>query len=57
MIVLIFFYSAILIGSESAARSVGVPQDFTLVLVANLLILLALAEYLDHRRQPEVVTP
>ena len=50
-IVLIFFYSALLIGAESAARRVGVPQDFTLVLVASLLIFLALAEYLDHRRQ------
>lgn len=50
-IVLIFFYSALLIGSESAARRLGVPQDFTLVLVAALLILLALAEYLDHRRR------
>lgn len=51
VIVMIFFYSAILIGSESAARRVGVPQDFTLVLVANLLIFLGLAEYLDHRRK------
>ncbi len=50
-IVLIFFYSALLIGSESAARRLGVPQDFTLVLVATLLIFLGLAEYLDHRRQ------
>ena len=50
-IVLIFFYSALLIGAESAARRVGVPQDFTLVLVASLLILLALAEWLDHRRR------
>ena len=51
VIALIFFYAAILIGSESAARKVGVPQDFTLVLVSNLLIFLALAEYLDHRRR------
>ncbi len=50
-IILIFFYSALLIGAESAARRVGVPQDFTLVLVANLLIFLGLAEYLDHRRK------
>lgn len=50
-IVLIFFYSALLIGSESAARRVGVPQDFTLVLVATLLIFLGLAEWLDHRRR------
>lgn len=50
-IILIFFYSALLIGSESAARRVGVPQDFTLVLVATLLIFLGLAEWLDHRRK------
>jgi general nucleoside transport system permease protein len=48
-IILIFFYSAILIGSESAARRVGVPQDFRLMLVAMLLIFLGLAEWLDHR--------
>ncbi len=52
-IILIFFYSALLIGSESAARRVGVPQDFTLVLVATLLIFLGLAEWLDHRRRKE----
>ncbi len=51
VIVLIFFYSALLIGSESAARRVGVPQDFTLVLVSTLLIFLGLAEWLDHRRR------
>lgn len=50
-IIFIFFYSALLIGSESAARRVGVPQDFTLVLVANLLIFLGLAEWLDHKRR------
>jgi len=50
-IILIFFYSALLIGSESAARRVGVPQDFTLVLVATLLVFLGLAEWLDHRRR------
>lgn len=47
-IVLVFFYSALLIGSESAARRLGVPQDFTLVLVASLLIFLGLGEYIDH---------
>ncbi|WP_121061084.1 putative B6 ABC transporter permease subunit 2 [Chachezhania antarctica] len=49
-IILIFLYSTLLIGAESAARRVGVPQDFTLVLVSSLLILLALAEWLDARR-------
>ena len=50
-ILFIFFYSALLIGSESAARRIGVPQDFTLVLVATLLVFLGLAEWLDHRRR------
>ena len=48
-IILIFFYSAILIGSESAARRVGVPQDFRLILVATLLVFLGLGEWLDNR--------
>lgn len=48
-ILIIFFYAAILIGSESAARRVGVPQDFTLVLVASLLVFLGLGEWTDYR--------
>ncbi|PWW01541.1 nucleoside ABC transporter membrane protein [Hoeflea marina] len=53
-IVLVFFYSALLIGSESAARRLGVPQNFTLVLVASLLICLGLGEYVDqHKRKKE----
>lgn len=50
-IVLVFFYSALMIGSESAARRLGVPQDFTLVLVACLLICLGLGEYIDHNKR------
>lgn len=50
-ILLIFLYAALLIGSESAARRLGVPQDFKLVLVASLLIFLGLAEYLDRNRK------
>ena len=49
-IALIFLYSVLLIGSESAARRLGVPQSFNLVLVANLLIFFGLAEYHVHRR-------
>ncbi|WP_374372510.1 ABC transporter permease [Dongia sp.] len=45
------FFSALMIGGESAARRVGVPNDFVLVLVALLLIFLALVEYLDHQRR------
>jgi general nucleoside transport system permease protein len=45
------FFSALMIGGESAARRIGVPQHFVLVLVALLLIFLALVEYLDHLRR------
>jgi simple sugar transport system permease protein len=45
------FFSALMIGGDSAARRVGVPQHFVLVLVALLLIFLALVEYLDHLRR------
>jgi ABC-type uncharacterized transport system permease subunit len=45
------FFSALMIGGESAARRVGVPNDFVLVLVALLLIFLAVVEYLDHLRR------
>ena len=47
------FFSALLVGGESAARRVGVPQHYVLVLVALLLLFLALVEYLDQtRRKP-----
>ena len=45
----VFLLSVLSIGGESAARRVGVPNTFTLVLVAIVLIMLALAEYVDHR--------
>lgn len=45
------FFSALMIGGESAARRVGVPQDFVLLLVALLLLFLGLVEYLDHVRR------
>ncbi|TIW84958.1 MAG: ABC transporter permease, partial [Mesorhizobium sp.] len=41
--------SVLSIGGESAARRLGVPNHFTLVLVSIVLIVLALAEYFDHR--------
>jgi simple sugar transport system permease protein len=40
-----------MIGGDSAARRVGVPQHFVLVLVALLLIFLALVDYLDQQRR------
>jgi general nucleoside transport system permease protein len=42
-------FSMLQIGAESAARRLGVPQYFTLVLVANLLIMLALVDYFSRR--------
>src|SRR5882757_5866071 len=45
------FFSALMIGGESAARRIGVPQHYVLVLVALLLIFLALVEYLDFLRR------
>jgi ABC-type uncharacterized transport system permease subunit len=45
------FFSALMVGGESAARRVGVPQHFVLVLVALLLLFLALVEYLDQSRR------
>jgi ABC-type uncharacterized transport system permease subunit len=47
------FFSALMVGGESAARRVGVPQHYVLVLVALLLLFLALVEFLDQsRRKP-----
>ena len=44
-----------MIGGESAARRIGVPQHYVLVLMALLLIFLALVEYLDHVRRKRLV--
>ena len=45
----VLFFAALQIGGESAARRVGVPTFYTLLLVALLLMFLALVEWLDHR--------
>jgi ABC-type uncharacterized transport system permease subunit len=45
------FFSALMVGGESAARRVGVPQHYVLVLVALLLLFLALVEYLGQSRR------
>lgn len=50
-IVFVLFFSALQIGAESAARRLGVPHYFSLVMVAALLIMLALVEYLTQRWQ------
>jgi general nucleoside transport system permease protein len=49
------FFSALMIGGESAARRIGVPQHYVLLLMALLLIFLALVEYLDHLRRKRLV--
>ena len=51
-IIYVLLFSALQIGAESAARRLGVPAYFTYVLVANLLIVLALVEYVAQRRRP-----
>lgn len=45
------FFSALMVGGESAARRVGVPQHYVLVLVALLLLFLGIIEYLDQQRR------
>ena len=45
----VFLLAVLSIGGESAARRLGVPQHFTLVLISIVLITLAVAEYLDLR--------
>ena len=50
-ILFVFLFAVLSIGGESAARQTGVPNFFTLVVVAVLLLLLALAETLDARQR------
>ncbi|MFE0753613.1 ABC transporter permease [Inquilinus sp. NPDC058860] len=50
-IAFVFLFSVLSIGGESAARRLGVPHYFTLVVMAILLIVLALVEVVDHRRR------
>lgn len=45
------FFAVLMIGGESAARRLGVPNFFVLVLVGLLLLFLAVVEYLDHLRR------
>jgi ABC-type uncharacterized transport system permease subunit len=45
------FFSALMVGGESAARRIGVPQHYVLVLVALLLLFLGIVEYLDQSRR------
>ena len=45
----VLLLSVLSIGGESAARRLGVPNHFTLVLIATVLIVLAIVEYVDSR--------
>lgn len=47
----VFLFSVLSIGSESAARRLGVPNYFTLVTMAILLTLLGISEMLDQKRR------
>jgi simple sugar transport system permease protein len=48
-ILFIALLAVLSIGGEAAARRMGVPNHFTELLVAITLIVLAIAEYIDHR--------
>ncbi|WP_413739547.1 putative B6 ABC transporter permease subunit 2 [Sodalis sp. RH14] len=50
-IAFVFIFSVLSIGSESAARRMGVPNHFTLVTVAVLLIVFGLTEMVAQRRR------
>ncbi len=50
-IAFVFVFSVLSIGSESAARRMGVPNHFTLVTIAILLLVLALTEMAAQRRR------
>jgi len=49
VIAFVFVFSILQVGSASAATRLGIPHDFTLVLVGLLLAFLALAEFADQR--------
>lgn len=48
-IALVFLFSILSIGGESAARRLGVPNYFSLVIVAITLVVFALTEVIDQR--------
>ena len=47
---LVGFYAAFSIGGHSAARAVGLPDDFMLIIVGLVLLFMALTEYINERR-------
>ena len=48
-IAFVLLLAVLSIGGESAARRIGVPHHFTLVLISIVLIVLAIVEYVDSR--------
>lgn len=56
-IAFVFIFSVLSIGSESAARRMDVPNHFTLVTVAVLLIVLGVTERVAQRRQQRSGAP
>src|SRR5476649_1676676 len=50
-IAFVFLFSVLSIGSESAARRMGIPNHFTLMTVAILLIVLGLTERVEQWRR------
>ena len=53
VIAFVLFFAVLMIGGESAARRLGVPSFFVLVLVALLMLFFAVTEYLDHLRRKQ----
>ncbi len=51
VIAFVFFFAVLMIGGESAARRLGVPTFFVLVLVSLVMVFFAMIEFLDHRRR------
>ncbi len=51
VIAFVFFFAVLMIGGESAARRLGVPTFFVLVLVALLMLFFAVTEFLDQARK------
>lgn len=47
----VFFFAVLMIGGESAARRLGVPHFFVLVLVSLVMLFFALIEFVDLARQ------